>query len=163
MLQLQSMAVRLVPFDRPFLDRSWEWLRDQETKRLTMTPDFTSEDQQRFFNSLPTRSDYRVWGVVLAGGEPIGAAGLKNVTGGSAEYWGYIGEKPWWGQGLGGEMLAAVEAEARKLGLAELVLRVAADNVRAVRAYEKSGFQVAEDQAGVLTMSKSLEQRSRSA
>jgi RimJ/RimL family protein N-acetyltransferase len=157
------MAVHLVRFDRAFLDRSWEWLQDQETKRLTMTPDFTREDQQRFFDSLPSRSDYRIWGVVLARGEPIGAAGLKNVAGSSAEYWGYIGEKPLWGRGLGGEMLAAVEAEARKLGLAELVLQVAANNVRAIRTYEKLRFQVAGEQAGVLTMCKALEQRSRSA
>jgi RimJ/RimL family protein N-acetyltransferase len=157
------MAVRLVPFDRRFLDRSWEWLQDEETKRLTMTPDFTRQDQQRFFDSLPTRSDYRIWGVVLAGCEPIGAAGLKNVAGGSAEYWGYIGDKSLWGQGLGGEMLVAVEAEARRLGLTELVLQVATDNVRAMRAYENSGFQLAGEQAGVLVMRKTLEQRSRSA
>lgn len=156
------MAVQLVPFDQAFLERSWNWLQDPEIKRLTLTPDFTREEQQRFFDGLPSRSDYRIWGVVLAGGELIGAAGLKNVTRGSAEYWGYIGEKQWWGKGLGGEMLTAVEAEARKLGLPQLVLRVVTDNVRAVRAYEKSGFQVARDEAGVLTMSKSLEQRSRS-
>jgi RimJ/RimL family protein N-acetyltransferase len=141
------MAVRLVPFDRRFLDRSWEWLQDEETKRLTMTPDFTRQDQQRFFDSLPTRSDYRIWGVVLAGCEPIG----------------YIGDKSLWGQGLGGEMLVAVEAEARRLGLTELVLQVATDNVRAMRAYENSGFQLAGEQAGVLVMRKTLEQRSRSA
>lgn len=157
------MAVQLVPFDRVFLERSWDWLQDPEIKRLTLTPDFTREEQQRFFDSLPSRSDYRIWGVLLAGGEPIGAAGLKNTAGGSAEYWGYIGEKHFWGRGLGGPMLAAVEAEARKLGLAELVLRVAADNVRAMRAYEKFGFQVAGEQAGILTMCKTLEQLSRSA
>ncbi|CAA9528358.1 MAG: hypothetical protein AVDCRST_MAG31-2141 [uncultured Sphingomonas sp.] len=155
------MAVRLVPFDRGFLDRSWVWLHDGETKRLTMTPDFTREDQRRFFESLPSRSDYRIWGVILDPEGAIGAAGLKHIGGGSAEYWGYIGEKSWWGRGLGGEMLAAVEAEARRLGLARLNLRVAAENIRAVRLYERAGFERSEERSGVLVMRKSVKSEDR--
>ena len=34
-------------FDEIFLEKSWHWLRDPEIKWLTMTPDFTREEQLR--------------------------------------------------------------------------------------------------------------------
>ena len=38
--------------------------------------------------------------------------GLKNVRGQLAEYWGYIGERSLWGQGLGKHLMLAIEAQA---------------------------------------------------
>lgn len=146
---------RLVPFTRAFLDRSWQWLNDPETKRLTRTPDFTRNDQERLFASLP-RDDYLVWGVTLGDGTPIGAAGLKKVRGRKAEYWGYIGEKQMRGRGFGGFILGAVEDEARALGLEELELRVAAENLVAKRLYLGAGYAPLSEEEGVILMFKWL-------
>jgi RimJ/RimL family protein N-acetyltransferase len=150
------MAVRLVPFDRTFLDRSWDWLQDPELKRLTLTPDFTREDQRRFFESLPTRSHYRIWGVLLGSGEPIGAAGLKNMLDGTAEYWGYIGERSCWGRGFGRQMLGSVEQESRAMNLRKLTLRVGAGNLRAVRLYQAAGYVATNPGADIVLMIKEL-------
>lgn len=148
--------IRLAPFTIDFLDRSWEWLRDPEIKALTMTPDFDRADQRRFFESLPDRSDYRVWGVTLADGRPIGAAGMKNIDGACAEYWGYIGEKACWGQGLGQHMLAAIEKKALAMEIKQLYLTVTRLNARAVSLYRRAGYVADAPNADPLRMTKAL-------
>lgn len=45
------------------------------------------------------------------------------------------------GQGVGRQLLAAVEEHARSLGCSKVTLEVRADNVRAQQAYRKAGFQ----------------------
>jgi RimJ/RimL family protein N-acetyltransferase len=132
-------SIFLVPFDRSFLDRSWDWLRDPEIKKLTMAPDFNREDQLAFFAGLPRRADYKIWGVV-AGAQPIGAAGIKRISGESGEAFLYIGDKAWWGRGAGLEILRLCEAKAQELGLRELRMEAAPGNERSVRAFAKAGF-----------------------
>lgn len=121
-----------------------------------MTPDFTREDQLLFFKRLPQRRDYLVWGV-KQGDRPIGVAGLKHVALPEAEYWGYVGEKQLWGQGIGKEMLGLVEQEARSRGLTRLRLRVSSENRRAIRLYENQGWELSERQGEALLMRKALD------
>jgi RimJ/RimL family protein N-acetyltransferase len=148
----------LVPFSREYLDRSWDWLRDPEIKAMTMAGDFTREDQERFFEGLPGREDYKIWGVESGDGAPIGVAGLKYIHASNAEFWCYIGERSYWGQGLGGRILEECEAEARKLGIDYLRMIALENNERSIRAYEKMGFAFVsrDDEAGTVTLDKSL-------
>jgi ribosomal protein S18 acetylase RimI-like enzyme len=142
-------------FDKRFLDASWGWLQDPELKHLTMTPEFTREQQLSWFHALPRALDYFIWGITYLE-KPIGAVGLKNVSGPSAEFWCYIGERGCWGLGLGREIVAFAEGEARAMGLSELWLQVRPDNVRAVRLYEKAGFAVVRTIGDILRMQKRL-------
>jgi RimJ/RimL family protein N-acetyltransferase len=148
----------LVPFDRNYLDRSWDWLRDPELKRLTMTPDFSREDQLAFFASLPSRQDYKIWGVETLEDEPIGAAGIKKIADGSGEFWCYIGEREWWGRKIGGQILKLCEDEARELGIETLIMVADATNERSIRAFEKQGFAMDRHvpKPGVVQLSKSV-------
>lgn len=148
--------VTLVPFDIACLEKSWRWLSDREIAELTMTPAFTREEQWQFFASLPKRDDYLIWGVSLGDIGVIGAAGLKNHRGRLAEYWGYIGEREYWGKGIGRHMIAAVEGKARTLGFSELDLKVGAGNKRAISLYRKVGFVIdkLESTSGCLRMFK---------
>ena len=132
--------IQLVPYSRAYLDRSWDWLQDPEVKHLTVTPDFDRAGQLRFFEALPDREDYLIWGLELEGTGPIGAAGLKHIRDDAAEYWGYIGEKTFWGRGLGSQILEEIEKKARDLKLTKLDLKVARYNARAIRLYKKHGY-----------------------
>lgn len=149
--------ISLVPFDRTYLELSSKWLRDPEIAALTMTPSFTRQDQERFFAGLSGRRDYKIWGVD-ADGQPIGAAGIKNISGTVGEFWCYIGERAYWGQGAGGRILEACEAEARTMGLERLTMTALATNERSLRAYGKMGFEPVplEVAAGTVVMAKSL-------
>lgn len=53
----------------------------------------------------------------------------------------YLGVRPdAWGKGAGTSLLVAAAALLREAGFANVVLEVYADNVRAVRLYEKLGW-----------------------
>lgn len=132
--------IRLVTYDRSYLDKSWAWLRDPEIKALTLAGSFTKAEQQAFFDSLPQRADYKIWGVETLEGEPVGAAGIKRIVGTAGEFWCYIGERSWWGKGIGGEILELCEEKAKEFGLDMLTMIAAASNDRSIGAFEKMGF-----------------------
>lgn len=126
-------------YDIHFLKLSAIWLADPEIKSMTNTPDFTPEKQIAFFNSLPERDDYKIWGVKYDK-KPIGAVGLKNITAYEAEYWGYIGEKEYWGMGIGKSFMDFAATHAKQMGLTSLYLTVNVDNERACKLYVSKGY-----------------------
>ena len=136
------MNIQFVEFDRNFLDLSYKWLSDSEIREQTGTPFFSREDQEKWFLSLQTRSDYYVWGV-LADNFPIGVVGIKkiNYSEKHGEYFGYLGEKNYIGQGIGKIMIDYIKKIAMNFGLRELRLHVFSDNIRALKLYEKKGFK----------------------
>jgi RimJ/RimL family protein N-acetyltransferase len=131
---------KLVEYNELFLEKSWEWLNDPEIKVLTMTPDFTKEQQVDFYKSLNGRADYWIKGIEEEA-VPIGAMGLKHINETMAEYWGYIGEKKFWGRGIGSFLLEEAIKKAKHLGLRQLYLRVDKNNTRAKQLYIKNGFR----------------------
>lgn len=134
--------LELVDFDRVFYEKSREWLNDEEINRMTDTGDLPEESVRvQWFGSLSSRKDYLIWGVKM-GNVPIGACGLKNIEGTKAEYWGYIGEKAYWGRGLGNQMMVLLEKKAADLHLEELCLKVLNDNERAKMLYCRRGFVI---------------------
>ncbi|AJJ47106.1 GNAT family N-acetyltransferase [Francisella tularensis subsp. novicida] len=136
---LKYSRLNFVDYNVDFLDKSYYWLNDIEIKRLTMTPDFTKEDQYRFFKSLDARDDYILKGIEY-NSEKIGAFGFKNIQGHTAEYFGYIGEKSFWGVGLGKILIWKMLVFAKKLGFKNLYLKVCVNNKRAINLYLKYGF-----------------------
>lgn len=149
------MNIDFVKYDIIFLEKSREWLQDKELKYLTMTPDYSLDEQKRWFNGLKVRKDYMIWGLMYDN-KPIGACGLKHITSFSGEYWGYIGEKNYWGQKIGEEMVRFIERKAAELHLREVYLQVLAENIRAVRLYERLGYRQQNDYTPLLHMKKSL-------
>ncbi|WP_105699434.1 GNAT family N-acetyltransferase [Cronobacter dublinensis] len=145
--------ITLTSYDREFLELSWIWLQDPEIKKLTLTSDFTREQQRAFFNSLNDRKDYLIYGIQL-GTKKIGVAGLKNIKNDVAEYWGYIGEKDLWGKGIGKFVIEEIERIANNLGIKKLYLKVSEFNPRAIKAYHKSGFVISNSQNNVIFMEK---------
>jgi GNAT superfamily N-acetyltransferase len=79
--------------------------------------------------------------VALEEGKVIGTSGLANF--GSAEKPNYYGvavfvEPERQGQGIGKQLVAALEAKAKEIGANKITVRAA---IRAERFYEKLGFQ----------------------
>jgi len=147
--------VLLVPYDRGFLGLSWTWLNDTEIKALTMTPDFTKEKQEIFYDSLVNRPNYLIYGVTCLG-ERIGACGLKVEKNIEAELWLYIGVKEFWGKGLGSQVVSELEKKACKIGVQRLILKVSKKNLRAQALYKKLSYAVYMEQEDVLWMKKEL-------
>jgi RimJ/RimL family protein N-acetyltransferase len=152
---ITASRLSVVRFDEVFLERSWHWLHDSEIKRLTLSPDFTREEQLLWFAGVPSRTDCLIWGLAC-NGIPIGAMGLKNITPHEAEYWGYIGDRSYWNRGLGREMMGFIFDQSKRMGLKELYLKVHRDNTRAIRLYTRAGFKTAREDQDVSHMRLSL-------
>lgn len=135
--------LQLVNYDKKFLNLSWDWLNDVEIKNLTMTPEFTKEQQLAFFKSLSKRDDYIIFGIEF-NGIKIGVCGLKNIKDGKAEYWGYIGMKKYWGKGLGSQILDKIIEIATEKQIERLYLKVLTSNSRAINLYIKHNFNKTE-------------------
>ena len=133
--------LKICDYNKEFLECSWKWLNDKETKELTMTPDFTKQLQNEFYLSLEERVDYKIFGVKIDS-KPAGACGLKNITKDEAEYWGYIGEKHYWGKGYGVQIMDEMINVAKKAGISNVYLKVSKTNVRATNLYLKYGFLI---------------------
>ena len=123
------MEVSFVPFDETFLGASWNWLQDDELRRLINAAPITKEQQLKWYNHLGKRNDYSIWGVALEE-KPIGVCGLKNRTQKDAEYWGYIGERNYWGNGIGAAILLFAEARAKEYGLSTLLIFFCINSIR---------------------------------
>ena len=152
-----SAEVSFGEFNRETLDLSFDWLADPEIRQLTETPVIEKGAQLRWFNGLPSRSDYKVWGVSYQG-KPVGVVGLKRIEAATAEYFGYIGVKSCWGKGIGSAMLDFAEKQAGLLGLRRLELRVITDNPRARTLYLRRGFTKYQEGAGYSLMAKKIGQ-----
>lgn len=147
--------LKLVDYSKMYLECSWYWLNDPEIKKLTVTPDFAKEDQLSFYKALDKMPDYFIYGIEIDGVE-AGACGLKKVNDGCAEYWGYIGEKKFWGRGYGKIILEIIQEKAILKGIYILNLKVIDENIRAKKLYLSNGFSIKEENDGILIMEKNL-------
>lgn len=151
----RSPEVDFGVFDRKTLDLSFNWLADPEIRYLTDSPVIERDAQLRWFESLPSRKDYKVWSVTYMG-KTVGAVGLKRIEAYKAEYFGYIGDKACWGKGVGSAMLNFAEKQAGLLGLRRLELRVIDDNLRARALYVRRGFVTYQTGVGYCLMAKDI-------
>ena len=87
---------------------------------------------------------------------PIGVCGLKNITKSECEYWGYIGEKKYWGKGLGKQMLASMIKEASNRDIKTVILKVLKTNQRAINLYANFGFSIIKTDDNIYLMSITL-------
>lgn len=149
------MELKLIEYSEQFLERSWYWLNDSEIKFLTNSPSFSKEEQMQWYVSLRNRTDYLIWGLLI-GEVPAGVCGLKHLTSVDCEYWGYIGEKKFWGKGYGGEMLQMMIDKAVDLNLKSIWLSVIEHNKRAISLYKKFGFEIERKENDQLLMRKFL-------
>ena len=93
-----------------------------------------------FFNSLETRENYFIYGITFMG-VAIGACGLKNFINEKAELWLYIGDKSYWGKGLGKIIMNRLEEKALDKNLLKLYLKVIKENVAWVRCNKSVAYR----------------------
>lgn len=86
----------LEPFDRIYLDKSFEWIQNPLLMQLIDGRPTTRAEQLEWFHSLKHKSSYKIWGLAC-NGIPAGACGLKGVDGTKGELFCYIGEQKLWG------------------------------------------------------------------
>lgn len=151
----RPLGLAAVDYDERFLEASWHWLNEPNTRRLSQTPVFTREEQRDWFNSLTNRRDYCIWGIELKG-IPIGALGLKHIENENAECWAYIGDKSLWGKGIGSWIVPEIFERAKERGLKQLSACVLEGNKRVIRLCKAYGFVETARDGVVILMKKDL-------
>ena len=147
--------IRFVEYDNLYLSKSLEWLNDDEICKLVDTVKPTRESQRQWYERIKNADDYLIWGIECDG-VPVGACGIKHVTNESGEYWGYIGEKSYWGKGIGKEMLDFIQQQSQNKGLKSIYVHVLEDNIRARKLYERKGYIFQEYERGCIMLKKEL-------
>lgn len=147
--------IKIETFDIEYLNKSWIWLNDNEMRKLTMTPKFTQKEQIIWFNSLSYNKNYFIKGVNY-NEERIGVIGLKNITKDTGEYFGYIGEKKYWGLGIGKYMLNYIENYCKKIGIKKIYLKVLKNNKRALLLYKNFNYFIVKDIDKIYIMEKEV-------
>jgi len=142
-------SARRVPFDETYLDASYEWLKDPEMARLTMSQALTREEQRAWYEGLAGRDDYAIWGIEYEG-RPVGVMGLKKIdhADGGAEYFMYLGDTSVWGRGLARWASDEIRAEARSRGLSYVWGLIGKHNTRSREVHEHLGFRIVGEQDG---------------
>ncbi|MCY0864748.1 MAG: GNAT family protein [Sulfobacillus sp.] len=132
---------RLEPGD---VTRLMEWDNDPEIYQLTGKKFSYGLDPKRWWLSLHEDSRRLALGIVNDQQELVGDVELEHIAwrAREAELRISIGDKRYWNQGIGGEAVSEMLMIAfGPLGLERIYLRVRHDNPRAIRVYQKVGFQ----------------------
>jgi len=119
-----------------------KWWRDKELIALT-SGDFSElSDKQinRYFIDIKeSKNDYHF--MILLDGQVIGHISLCKRKKNQYETQIIIGAKEFWGKGYGSKAIKKSLKFASNQGISNIYLEVRPDNTRAIRAYEKAGFQ----------------------
>ena len=142
---MQGRLVRLRAYEKSDADALFRWFADEEVTRWLGPPNFPSRAHQEKFieRAQASSDDAKYFAIETLEGKPVGDCGLRFIDWKSrkAEFFITIGEKEFWGKGLGSDALRVVIRLAfDKMNLNRLWLTVLVDNPRAVRCYEKCGF-----------------------
>jgi diamine N-acetyltransferase len=142
----------LVPLREEDAETLFRWITDRELVELSAPFDPpTPEQHRRWFDAIRTRDDVEIYGIRLVEDDRlIGSCQLHSIDREleRAELQIRIGERDAWGRGYGTEAVRLLVRHAfADLGLRRVELHVFATNRRAIRAYEKAGFEVEERRA----------------
>jgi RimJ/RimL family protein N-acetyltransferase len=125
----------------------WGWTRDDDTMRLRdypAPPVSYAETIREYQENLGRDSGSLRLAVTTYEGRLIGEIALKNIDHriGDAELTIAIGDKSYWGRGYGTDASRTLIRYAfEQLNLRRLTLYVHDFNARAIRVYEKCGFE----------------------
>lgn len=122
-----------------------EWMNDPEITELlgTRLPISQSEQKQWYEHTINDKSKKKMI-IENVGGEPIGQISLMNIDqrNQSVEIGITIGDKSYWGQGMGYDaMFTLLGFVFHEWRFHRVYLHVASFNERAIKLYEKLGFK----------------------
>lgn len=144
MMRVKS-RINLRTFTAEDLEKVKAWSDDEElAKFLGLKLPGEEVDYYKRCQKLLGKRNSRVLAIEDRGGRFIGEVELNQIAWRrkEAELHICIGERRYWGQGLGTEaVLAALDLAFEDMGLKSVYLRVYRHNLRAIRCYEKCGFR----------------------
>ncbi|MFA6414391.1 MAG: GNAT family N-acetyltransferase [Candidatus Paceibacterota bacterium] len=131
------------------------WLNDSEVNKYLATKSTTVEELKRYIATKNGQSDTLLFGMFLKeDNRHIGTIKLEpiDIANKRATIAIMLGDKREWGKGYGPESMRLLITHCfNELGLEEVNLGVLAQNVSAIKSYEKIGFKEVKREAGAIT------------
>ena len=142
---IEGDKTRLRRIERTDIPTFVRWFSDPEVREfLLINRPISMAEEERWFENQLNDQNSELFAIETHDGRHIGNVGLHQLDWihRSAEMGIVIGEKEFWGKGYGSDAVQALLGFAfDELNLHRISLKVYEDNDRAIRAYEKSGFQ----------------------
>jgi len=138
-MQRQLSLRKIQTVDKKYFSK---WWRDRELLKLTsgiLKPITDQEMEKYFLAMLKSKADYHF--MIILDHKKIGHAALIKRKNNWYENQIAIGEKKFWDKGYGTAAIKLLIKKIKRLGIFKIYLEVRDTNTRAIRAYEKCGFQ----------------------
>jgi len=144
-MAILGKRIRLRAIERSDIPTFVSWLNDPEVvENLLLYLPISQAQEEQWFEDQLQRTDQHIFGIETLDGKLIGNVALDEVNwkDRSAVLGIVIGEKDYWDEGYGTDAICTLLGFAfREMNLHRVSLHVFDDNTRAIRCYEKSGFQ----------------------
>lgn len=139
-------------------ERYLSWFEDKMSKQYIAYSSSSIRSLKDYINSKNTATDCILWGIFFKG-EHIGNIKYEpiDLQSGQATMGILIGEPTWRGKGVAAEVIAATANCLKKqFSIGEIILGVDANNIPAIKSYEKLGFRTFDNKGQGIYMRWSL-------
>ena len=156
-MQLIGKQIYLRPLRHEDAQISWRWRNDVDIWQFTFNrPDrmVTLEMEEEWIDkvlAVPSRFNFAI--CLKNNDQYIGNVYLTEITDETAGFGIFLGEKSFWGRGIGTETTKLMLDYAfSTLKMQNITLMVKKTNVRAISAYRRCGFDMASTNADAILM-----------
>lgn len=138
------MNIKLAKFSNKHLEKSREWMNDKEICRLfnRIYKPLTIQMQKKWYKNLK-KDKCQITFAIETDSIYVGNVGLKNIdlVDKKCEYYIFIGNKNYWGKGIGTEStIQLINFVKKNLNIHKIYLHVDQKNISAKKLYNKIGF-----------------------
>jgi RimJ/RimL family protein N-acetyltransferase len=144
-MMIRGTKTRLRALEHQDLPYFVRWINDPETRHfMYMRYPLSMTEEEKWWEGFLERQNDHIFAIEADDGAYIGNLGLHDIERENrrAELGIIIGDKAYWGQGYGTDAILAMLGWAfGYLNLNRVSLRVYDYNERAIRCYQKCGFQ----------------------
>lgn len=145
-MRIEGRQVVLRDVQKTDMENKVRWFNDPQVNKTLLLEDKLDLDRTlKWFEGLAGDDSRREFIVENKKGEPIGITGLLQINRrhGTAECYCVIGEKTYWGKGLGTEVHALlIDWGFKNLGLHKIWADIRAENTAIIKVIERLGFKV---------------------
>ena len=145
-MKIEGKTINLRPMEKDDIELKVKWFNDAAVNRtLVIDEHLELEKSLKWFDKVQSDESRRDFVVETKEGEPIGITGLLEISRkhGTAECFCVIGEKKFWGKGLGTIIHSLlIQWAFEELGLNKIWAVIYTNNAPIIRIIEKLGFKV---------------------
>ena len=143
---IEGDTIRLRTMEKSDLELKVRWYNDPDVNKTLIIEESLELDKSlKWFDKAKDDDSRRDFVIETLDGEPVGITGLLGIDykHGTAECICVIGEKKFWGKGLGTIIHSLLLKFAfEELGLSKIWATIYTDNAAIIRIVEKLGFKI---------------------